>query len=266
MTARSSSSGSSAGPPGRTLARGEVHLWFLFPDIPQLHAPELLEAYGRLLTSEERRRQERYLQAVHRHQALLARALVRTTLSRYASGVPPERWRFELGRHGRPEIASPPGSGLRFNLSHTSGLMVCGVTRERDVGVDVEDTRRRVASGQIARRFFAPAEVREIEAGAGEFCDFWTLKEAYVKARGAGLSLPLRRFSFQLEGACIAVGFSPELGDDPAAWRFALLRPTPWHAAAVAVRGGARLSATVGRVIPLRTESGQTCRVLARSR
>lgn len=264
MTARSTSSGSSVGPPGRALSRGEVHLWFLFPDLPQLHEPALLEAYRRLLTGDERQRQQRYLQAVHRHQALVARALVRTTLSRYED-VPPDRWRFALGPHGRPEIDEPAASGLRFNLSHTAGLMVCAVTRGHDVGVDVEDTRRRVSSQQIARRFFAPTEVRQLEAGAAAFCDFWTLKEAYLKARGAGLSLPLRRFSFGLAGPDIAVSFEPELEDAPRVWRFALLRPTPWHTGALAVRGTEPLTAAAGQVIPLRAEAGLTCRVVARS-
>jgi len=265
VTARSTSSGSNVGPPGRTLSRGEVHLWFLFPDIPQLHEPALLEAYRRLLTEDELHRQQRYLQAVHRHQALVARALVRTTLSRYEE-VPPDRWRFALGPHGRPEIAEPAAGGLSFNLSHTTGLMVCAVTRERGVGVDVEDTRRRVSSLQIARRFFAPAEVRQLEAGTSAFCDFWTLKEAYLKARGAGLSLPLRRFSFRLVGEDIAVSFEPDLKDDQAAWRFALLRPASWHTAALAVRGRAPILAAAGQVIPLRTESGMPCGVVARSR
>jgi 4'-phosphopantetheinyl transferase len=254
-----------ATPPPRLLA-GEVHLWFAFPDEPQLHDPALLEAYRYLMDQGERSRQERYVFARHRHQALVARALVRTTLSRYAPEVPPADWCFVEGPHGRPELADR-STGLRFNLSHSDGLMVCGVTLSSDIGVDVEDARRRVSdAGAIADRFFAPAEVEQLSGRPRRsFFDFWTLKESYIKARGAGLALPLSQFAFRLEGAEIRVTFDAGLRDDPRAWRFALLRPTASHAAAVAVRSAEPLVARVGRVVPLRSEGGLRCEIAARS-
>jgi 4'-phosphopantetheinyl transferase len=256
---------SNATPPPRLVA-GEVHLWFAFPDEPQLHDPELLEAYRGLMDAAERRRQERYMFARHRHQALVARALVRTTLSRYVPEVAPASWRFVEGKHGRPELADR-SSGMRFNLSHTDGLMVCGVTLESDIGVDVEDARRRVSDTMgIANRFFAPAEVEQLSGDPrGRFFDFWTLKESYIKARGAGLSLPLRQFAFRLEEPEIRVSFDAVLQDDPRAWRFALLRPTPHHTAALAVRCPESLLARMGQVVPLRSEGGLACEVAARS-
>jgi len=255
-----------AAPLPSRLRPGEVHLWFAFPDAPQLRDPWLLEAYDELMSAEERARQQRYLQARHRHQALVARALVRTTLSRYAPHVAATAWRFVLGEHGRPEIAGPaPVPPLRFNLSHTAGLMVVGIAHSA-IGVDVEDSRRRVEGGAIAERFFAPAEVRQLEAGdASGFFDFWTLKEAYIKARGAGLALPLRQFAFELAPPRLAVSFTPQLEDAAGSWRFALLQPTPRHVAALAVRGRGPLRARVGQVVPLRSEAPLPCRVIAAS-
>lgn len=251
-------------PPTSGLPPGEVHLWFAFVDRPQLRDPQLLERYRAMMSDEERRRQERYLQPVHRHQALVARALVRSGLSRYAPDVEPGRWRFRANEHGRPEIAGPRVAPLRFNLSHTTGLMVLAVTLDRAVGVDVEDHRRRVESREIAHRFFAADEVRQLEAGKAPFFAFWTLKEAYIKARGAGLALPLQRFAFHLDGGRIGVVFEPRLRDRADAWRFALLGPTPQHTAALAVRSDRPLTVRVGQVVPLRGEAGLDCRVLAR--
>lgn len=259
-------------PPG-ALGPDEVHLWFVFPDEAQLQDPELLEAYRKLMSAEEREQQRRYLFPRHRHQALVARALVRASLSRYVPEVAPADWAFVRNAHGRPEVAGPSGvPDLRFNLSHTAALMVCAVTLERDVGVDVEDGHRRLAEQSLAERFFSPAEVRDLLAQPPQrrrerFFSLWTLKEAYIKARGEGLATPLRHFSFHLEGARVEIRFARSLADDPTAWRFALMRPTPRHSAALAVRvvGGGRLVARVGQVVPLRAERGFPCEVLAAS-
>jgi 4'-phosphopantetheinyl transferase len=177
------------------------------------------------------------LRATH----LLARALVRTTLSRYAS-VPPESWRFEVGAHGKPEIVGAPG--LRFNLSHTDGVVACAVAADVDVGVDVEDSQRRSSYLQVARRFFAAAEVDALERlpeveQRQRFFEIWTLKEAYIKARGLGLPLPLRRFAFdRSDPASIAVAFDAELGESPEDWQLALARPTERHVLALALARG----------------------------
>ncbi len=93
---------------------------------------------------------------------LLTRALVRTTLSRYAA-VGPADWTFVANVHGRPEILDRPAGvpDLRFNMSHTDGLIACAVTIGREVGVDVEHIDRRLTH-DVAGRFFAPAEVSDL--------------------------------------------------------------------------------------------------------
>ena len=109
--------------------------------------------------------------------------------------------------HGRPEILdAPPGTpDLRFNISHTDGLIACAVTIGREVGVDVEHIGRHLTH-DVAGRFFAADEVTDLRGLPFEdqqrvFFDYWTLKEAYIKARGFGLALPLGEFRLQAEPA-----------------------------------------------------------------
>jgi 4'-phosphopantetheinyl transferase len=234
----------------------EVHLWYVFSD--QITDPNTLHSYHALLSPEEAARHRRFAFARNRQQFLVARALVRTTLSRYA-GVRPAAWAFVANGHGKPEVAAPAGfSHLRFNLSHTDGLVACAVAAGREVGVDVEDVGRRPVSDGLARYCLSAAELAHWEAlPEGErhdaFFDYWTLKEAYIKARGVGLSLPLQDFSFLLRGeGPPAVAFAPGFGDDPDAWQFARFRPSGRHRAALAVRRPDSLDLTpvVREIIP----------------
>jgi 4'-phosphopantetheinyl transferase len=165
---------------------------------------------------------------------------VRTTLSRYAD-VAPAEWRFTAGEHGRPEIAPRAGiPPLRFNLAHTDGLIAMALTLHDDVGIDVEVRRHRSTWLDVARRFFAAAEVAALDALPADeqseaFLDYWTLKEAYVKATGLGLHAPLQRFWFR-RGTVPAIVFDVGFAEDPSAWQFARLHLGPDHVAALAVR------------------------------
>ena len=184
------------------LSPGEVHLWFTAPE--EIEAPDLLDRYRRVVDEGELARLTRFVFAEHRHMFLVAHALVRATLSRYAE-VLPEAWRFSHNEHGRPSVVLPSGCPpLRFNLSHTRGLALCGVVLDREIGVDVEDRQRTGQTVDIADRFFSPSEIRALrqlppEHQRDRFFDYWTLKESYMKARGIGLALGLANFSFCLE-------------------------------------------------------------------
>jgi len=211
----------------------EVHLWWCEPG--EIAGTALLH---RLLSVEERARRERLQRPEDRHAFLVAHALLRTTLSRYRER-PPEWWRFTTGPHGRPEIEGDAGTPtLRFNLSHTRDLVLVGVTRGHDIGVDVEDTRQHVDTASLAARFFAPEEHRALAELAPDerhrrFFALWTLKEACAKACGEGLSLPLDTFRFHLEGPRVVAALED---DDPLTWQLHLFSPTPRHVAAAAVR------------------------------
>jgi 4'-phosphopantetheinyl transferase len=238
------------------LPRGEAHLWYVRS--VEVTEPSLLAAYEALLAPEERARKDRYYFEKNRHEYLLTRALCRGVLSRYAA-VAPAAWAFSQNSHGRPEIASPLGTGICFNLTNTHGLIACLVARDREIGVDVEDTERHGETVGIADRFFSPAEVRDLHAvpeamRRARFFDYWTLKEAYIKARGMGLAIPLDQFSFLIEpGEPIRIAFDPRLPDDPSTWQFAQLRPTAQHLISMAARrrGEPDVRIVVRRTIPL---------------
>jgi 4'-phosphopantetheinyl transferase len=142
---------------------------------------------------------------------------------------------------GKPEIADPRADEKwTFNLSHTRGLVACVVARTSRVGIDVEWAERRRSYPALARRVLAPAELRDFEALAAadrkrRFLDYWTLKEAHLKARGTGLRTHLAGLEFRLlpgdGAACVAdSAASPVEGD----WHYLRLRPTPLHLLAVA--------------------------------
>lgn len=206
------------------IQRNEIHLWFVYD---QKVADEgLLESYQALLCVEERARMQRFIYPKHRHQFLLTRALVRTVLAEYLDAVLPEELVFTKNSYGKPSIdcgdALPP---IQYNLSHTEGLIVLAVSAEKEVGVDVEAFSRKADILKLAQRYFSPSEVEELMAldsneHQKRFFDLWTLKEAYIKACGKGLAIPLKDFSFSFVEDKIEISFSPELNDQPENWRF----------------------------------------------
>lgn len=240
------------------LSDDQIDLWLVFPN--EIREPDLLAAYRRLCTDDERRRGDRFYFAKDRHQHLVTRALVRTVLSRYAP-IPPEDWRFANGSHGRPEILNER-CNVRFNLSHTDGLILCGITRTLEVGVDTENVRTRRSTVDIADRFFAPDEcaaLRRLPAAEQphRFFDYWVLKESYIKARSKGLSLPLDQFSFRFpDTQRIRFHVEPSLADNPDRWRFWLFRPSADHVAAICLQRwlGGPQRIVMRKAVPLRVE------------
>jgi len=169
--------------------------------------------------------------------------MARSILSRYAS-VHPSKWRFASNPFGRPEITEPAHAAhLRFNLSHADGLVALVVSAHYEVGVDVERIGRQPAM-EVAESRFAPSEVAALRAlpdaeQARRFLEYWTLKEAYLKARGSGLSVPLDQFSFDLSRpGRPRIRFQPGFDDDHRAWQFDRLFVGAEHLVAVATRHG----------------------------
>lgn len=233
----------------RTLSDTEVHLWYVLPD--SLTDPALMQACARVLSPDERERWQRFKFEEGRQLYLISHGFLRFVLSRYAD-VAPHEWRFIRNGYGKPEVQPPPGrEGLRslsFNLTHTNGLAACAVTREREIGVDAEDVERRgrEVSEDLIRYCLSAAEKRCFEALPPEqrksaFFDYWTLKEAYLKARGFGLSLPVEAITFRWtsgvphQGA-VEAEFAPDIMDSPRTWQFERFLPTARHKLGVAVR------------------------------
>jgi 4'-phosphopantetheinyl transferase len=207
----------------------EVHVYLVRPE--EIAAARLA-SYPSLLSEAERARHQRFHFEVHRKLYLVSHVLVRTTLSRYVEHDPAS-WRFEEGEFGRPEIASEQNAaGLRFNLSHTENLAACVVARQRDCGVDVERLHRVRDLDGVARRVFTGPELEDLKGREGDdlqgrFTDYWTLKEAYMKARGKGFQLPPETFTMQIdtasnESARLEVG--DDFDDHGSDWQFDLRR------------------------------------------
>jgi 4'-phosphopantetheinyl transferase len=251
--------------PSLKLTEADVDLWYVRLDAAA--DEELLEAYRRLLPEDELAEAARLKSQTHRQRALLARVLARTALSRYTPREP-RTWQFVRNQYGKPFVADP-AEPLAFNLSHTDGMVVCAVTAGRRVGVDVEAANRPVEHLPLARRFFAAEEAAALERmppdrRADGFFQFWTLKEAYMKARGLGLTLPLDGFAFALSADGVPqVRFRDDCHDDPACWQFALIRLGARHQVALAVERSPDepLGIRVRECVPLRREG--PARVLA---
>jgi 4'-phosphopantetheinyl transferase len=221
-----------------TLAPDQVRIWY--------HLTEALDEAGveratAVLSESERTRGQRFLFARDRRDYAAAHALTRAALSR-CGDLAPQQWRFQDGAGGKPSLAADAGSpALIFNLSHTHGLVACAIAAGGDVGIDVEGIDRRIGAEQVAARFFSSSEQAGLaRCPAGErakrFFDLWTLKEAYIKALGHGLSHSLSTFGFELNEPG-SIGFMPPPDVDVAMWQFALFEPTDRHRMAVAVRG-----------------------------
>jgi 4'-phosphopantetheinyl transferase len=237
------SEGGSPGP-------GEVHVWYVFSD--QVRDPRLLGQYEKTLSPDERERRDRFAFERDRHQFLVTRGMLRTLLGGYL-GIEPSSCAFMLNPYGRPSLTT---GDLHFNVSHTKGLVAVAFAREPEIGIDVEDLERRAVDADLPRRFFSPAEVEALESlpeaeRASRFFDYWTLKEAYIKARGMGLSLPLDGFSMLIGDGAPRIAFTSSIDDDQARWQFAQFDIGPRHRLAVAVhRKEADLAIRVRELAP----------------
>ncbi|MFT5164364.1 MAG: 4'-phosphopantetheinyl transferase [Alteromonadaceae bacterium] len=244
-----------------TLEQNGIDLWLVQPDL--ITDEQLLGAYDGLMSVEERQKQQRYKFAKDRHDALITRAFVRTVLSKYAPAdqpVRPQAWQFDKGEKGKPEINNPP-LPLRFNISHTQGLIVCAVTLNVDIGVDVEFIERKSSTIKIAEYKFSPLEIAELKAQPEanqrkRFFDYWTLKESYIKAVGDGLSIPLDEFSFDIiDDANIRLYVSEKRNDDATQWQSWLLQATDVHRIAMSIKDPQRQPHQIRyfHTVPLKT-------------
>jgi 4'-phosphopantetheinyl transferase len=235
----------------------EVHLYYAADDVRD---ERLLAIYWSVLNSEERLRHDRFRFKRDQRQYLVTRALVRWVLSQRA-GVAPEEFVFSTNAWGKPEIRKPSGLPLRFNAANTRGMVACVVALAHDVGVDVEDTTRLGETVGIAERFFSKAEVEELRALPAQlqrerFFDYWTLKEAYVKGRGMGLSMPLHKFTINFNQMSDPTVFVEPDVDDAARWQLRLTFPTACHrlASAVCLGDGPPLTLLLHSVVPFAGE------------
>lgn len=192
----------------RALLYGRPELcWNLQPDeirvcsVTLTGAQECIERFRLLLSDEELERAGRFRTAVLRERFILGRGILRTALAQ-SLAIAPAAVRLTYGNRGKPFIEND--RGLRFNLSHSSEHVLFAISFERELGIDIEWIRYLSHMKEIALRFFCVEEYNSLmslpadHTRAAAFFRCWTRKEAYLKATGLGLSLPLNSFRVTL--------------------------------------------------------------------
>lgn len=223
------------------LSPDEVHVWTASRDAPD----GVVEAMRALLTLDELKRADRFAVVRDRRQFAVGRGLLRVILGRYL-GRAPESLRFVANVHGKPGLDPAAGDlpPIRFNLAHSGPWVVYAFTLGREVGVDIERVRPEFGGFAIAERFFAPTEVAALRALPEAsrrlaFFHGWARKEAYIKAKGKGLALPLDQFEVAIDparpAALLATSPDPE---EASRWSLVEIPAEPGFVAALCVEGG----------------------------
>ncbi len=221
------------------LAENEVHIWRT-----SLHAEKsVLSTLQRLLSDDEVTKAEQFYFEKNRQHFIVARGVLRTLLSRYLN-VAPNLLSFTYNIYGKPTLSSPfCESHVHFNLSHSQDIAVYAFAYIRQIGVDVEYMRSDINYEQLAGYSFSAREQATLSAlpqalKQQAFFNCWTRKEAYIKARGTGLSLPLDLFDVSLQpGERAMLLASREDSQETTRWSLQEFFPAPSYAGAIAVEG-----------------------------
>jgi 4'-phosphopantetheinyl transferase len=212
----------------------EIHIWRANLDVDSA----VREHLSTFLSLEERERGARFAFARDRDRFLVRRAVLRQLLGSYL-GDPPQDIILATQVHGKPTLtAATRIPSLRFNLSHSDGLALFAFCLGHEVGIDVEKIRPEVAFEGIESNYFSPKEQTELrtipaELRAESFFLCWTRKEAYIKARGEGLHIPLESFDVSLAPGKLAILNS----SDKDRWSLYSLRPGTGFVGALVAEG-----------------------------
>ena len=226
-------------PPTLSLSEGDVHVWRA--SFHQLDA--LLESFEDVISVDERAKARRYRFDDHRKEYISARGFLRFLLGAYTHQDPKDL-KFLYNPFGKPALyPSSERPQVTFNLSHTHGFVLYAFSINRELGIDLEKIRPEAAHDGVAERFFSTQEVQVLRnlpvyAQPQGFFNCWTRKEAYIKARGEGLNIPLNQFDVSLipgkPAELLASRVDPE---DTNKWFLHALPMGTQYAAALAVEG-----------------------------
>ena|ERR1700730_1129917 len=216
----------------------EVHVWRAYHDLPE----GCIAALMATLSAQERAQAAKFHFDADRKRSIVGRARLRMLLG-HCLRKPADRLQFKYNEFGKPALDGRFYPALEFNVSHSGEVILIALAHGRAVGVDVEKMRMDMAREEIAARFFSPSECRTLAALAPElrcaaFFACWARKEAYLKARGDGLSLPLDGFDVAFgpgeEPRLIATRHDPPEGHR---WALRSLEPGRGYKGALAVEG-----------------------------
>jgi 4'-phosphopantetheinyl transferase len=222
------------------LKTNEIHVWQGRLDFQDAPISELFES----LSGEERQRASGFHFSTDRFRFMRSRGLLRMLLGRYLE-TDPARVKLTYGSNGKPELAADSSpSDLTFNLSHSEVVVLYAIARGRRIGVDIERIRPGLSRERIPEHFFSPTEVRALRAlpamlQPSAFLACWTRKEAYLKARGDGLTVPLNEFEVSVEPneppRLLKIRNDPE---EAARWTLWHIEPARGYVASVAAESG----------------------------
>ncbi len=224
------------------LAENEIHIWqaSLNGEVTVLHTLQ------RLLTEEEAAKASQFRFEKDQHHWIIARGTLRVLLGRYLN-VDPGLLRFDYNAYGKPALSSPFNERqLHFNVSHSHAVALYAFTYARQIGIDIEYMRSDIDYEQLAHYSFSPNEQAVLYAlpkamQQQAFFNCWTRKEAYIKAKGKGLSLPLDLFDVSLRpGDPARLLSSREASQETISWSMRELLPGPNYVGAVVVEGSER--------------------------
>jgi 4'-phosphopantetheinyl transferase len=217
------------------LGENEIHIWRAYLDC----GDSVLRKFETTLAPDEKSRANHFIFLPGRRSFIAARGILRELLGQYLNR-PPDEVEFSYHPQGKPFLRDPSHQSFHFNISHSHGMALFSFAWGRELGVDVELVKPDFAGDEIAKRYFSPDEFIELQAlppslRAQGFFRCWTLKEAYIKARGGGLNIPLDSFHVSFTPG------QPQLlrSDDSARWNLCSLAPDPLYAGALVAEGEA---------------------------
>lgn len=248
----------------------QIHVWYSYNN--KITDNSLLSIYENILNQEEMIQYQKFVFDKDRKQYLVTRAMLRYILSLYVKEVLPEEWVFRKSKYGKPFIVNsgidPP---IFFNISHTSGLICIVISKEEVIGIDAENIFREIDYLEIAKSFFSPIEFQNLAAYQfnknRRFYDIWTLKEAYIKARGLGLSIPLNHFYYTFtDEDRININFKTTIKDNHEFWQFWQFKPdyNGDHIASIALKTNNKVRLRkiyVFEVVPFLKFQKSKCRI-----
>ena len=214
------------------LPQDELHIWLAWLDVDPRERTRLFSYLNR----DEVSRAERFVFPRDRDHFIVARGRLRQLLGKYRR-CPPDAVQFKTGRYGKLSLLDD-GDQPRFNLSHSHGLALYGFSMGHELGIDTEKIRPEFAGEGIAERYFSAKEQRELAEVPKELRDrafflCWTRKEAYIKAHGDGLQIPLDSFDVSLKPGEAEMLRSA----DRDRWSIRSFAPAPEFVAAIIVEG-----------------------------
>jgi 4'-phosphopantetheinyl transferase len=231
--------------------QAQVHVWFFRTDVGL--TDDQLTVCRSQLSTEEVQRYQRFFYEQDKQNYLVSHVLLRNALSKYVD-VPASQWIFTCNEQGKPEVITVPGlPEIEFNITHTEGLCACVVAVDAEVGIDAENINRQCNYKKLAQRMFSNDEndlIGSSDEPAVQFYKFWTLREAYVKALGTGLSGSSKDFYFTLSNNDESIALHH--GNDSvvdADCQFGLYAPTAEHVMAVAIKKKSGVSVAMKQVV-----------------